>query len=98
VTLTLLVYLVFWTTRKASSQTKALVAVTMTALYWIWESRASGNIRVDLGLIYPILFCSYMVTLWSRFGFWSVPIAFSLMVINFVYFVISYSFFDKNPG
>jgi hypothetical protein len=74
------------------------VAVILTALYWLWESRTGGNIRVDLLLIFPALFSCYLVTLWPRFRYWSIPIAVSLMAINFGYFVISYKLFDKYPG
>ena len=98
VALMLLVYLVQWNTRSASTRIKVLAVVMVTALYWVWESRASGSIRVDLALIYPVLFCSYAVMLWSRFRFWSIAIAGLLMLINFSYFVISYRLFDKNPG
>jgi hypothetical protein len=76
----------------------ALVALALTALYWIWESRAGGNIRVDLLLIYPALLFCYLISLWPRFRYWSIPIAVSLMAVNFVYFVISYRLFDKHPG
>jgi hypothetical protein len=74
------------------------VAVILTALYWLWESRTGGNIRVDLLLIFPALFSCYLATLWPRFRYWSIPIAVSLMAINFGYFVISYKLFDKYPG
>jgi len=34
----------------------ALLVGGATLAYWVWESRAAGNIRVDLLLIYPLLF------------------------------------------
>ena len=83
---------------RAVSRAGAVVSLVLTALYWVWESQAEGNIRVDLLLIYPWLFVSYLVTLWPRFRYGSVLIASLLMVVNIGYFVISYRLFDKNPG
>lgn len=80
------------------SRTGVGVAALLTVLYWVWESRASGNIRVDLLIIYPLLFGCYLIALWSRFRFGSVLIAVALMAINFAYAVASYRIFDKNPG
>jgi hypothetical protein len=85
-------------TQPAPSRTAPYVALALTALYWLWESRASGNIRVDLGLIYPTLFTAYVVALWPKARFWSIPIAVGLMLLNIGYFVLSYGLFDKNPG
>jgi hypothetical protein len=70
----------------------------LTALYWVWESQASGNIRIDLLLIYPVLSIAYVLFLWPRFRYWSILVAMGLMALNFVYFVNSYSLFDKNRG
>jgi hypothetical protein len=74
------------------------VSLILTLLYWAWESVAEGNIRVDLLLIYPVLFVSYVIGLWPRFRFGSVLIAVALMAINLAYAVASYRLFDKNPG
>ena len=81
-----------------SSLISVSVDLALTALYGVWESRTGGNIRVDLLLIFPALFSSYLVALWPRFRYWSIPIAATLMAINFGYFVISYRLFDKYPG
>ena len=75
-----------------------MLPLIATALYWAWESQAEGNIRVDLLLIYPLLFCMYVVSLWSRFRLWSVLIAIAGMALNVAYFALSYRLFDKNPG
>ena len=38
-----------------------ILPVIVTLLYWFWESQAEGNIRVDLLLIYPLLFLVVVV-------------------------------------
>lgn len=81
-----------------SPRTGVVLTIALTALYWFWEARAEGNIRVDLLLIYPLLFTCYAVSLWPKLRFWSLLAAFGLMAINFGFFVMSYSWFDKNPG
>jgi hypothetical protein len=72
--------------------------ILLTIAYWMWESRASGNIRVDLLLMYPLLFCGYIYFLWPRFRWLSVLFSSLLMALNFGYFVMSYSWFHKHPG
>ena len=74
------------------------VSLVITALYWFWESVAEGNIRVDLLLIYPVLFATYSLCLWPRFRWWVLLIAPLLMLLNCAYMVMSYRLFDKNPG
>ncbi|HEX9657045.1 MAG TPA: hypothetical protein VGB89_09075 [Bacteroidota bacterium] len=75
------------------------VGIILTTLaYWAWETQASGNIRVDLLLIYPLLFLVYILFLWRRFRWRSVLLSLLLMGVNFVFFVLSYSWFHKNPG
>ena len=76
----------------------SLVPVAVTLLYWYWESIASGNIRVDLLIIYPALLIIYIVSLWRRFKFYAVLISIALMLINFGFLLISYDLFDKHPG
>jgi hypothetical protein len=76
----------------------ALTAAVLTALYWFWESRAEGNIRVDLLLIYPVLFGCYIGAFWPRFKSGSILLALALMVVNAGWFVVSYDLFDKHPG
>lgn len=73
-------------------------AVGLTLLYWYWETKASGNIRIDLVLIYPLLFATYTAALWTRFRFISLPIAGLLLLINVLVFVLSYPVADKYPG
>jgi hypothetical protein len=77
----------------------SLAAVAMvTGAYWLWESQAEGNIRVDLLLIYPLLFAAYVFFLWGRIKWLSVPAAFALMAVNFGFFAMSYEWFGKYPG
>ena len=81
-----------------ASRRGLLVAAVLTGLYWVWESQAAGNIRVDLLVIYPALLACYLYFLWPRFRFWSLLIAAILMIANFAFFVSSYRIFGKNPG
>lgn len=74
------------------------LSAAATLLYWYWESIASGNIRVDLLIIYPVLYTMYTVTLWNKFRWYSLFISAILMGINIVVMIISYSLFGKNPG
>lgn len=74
------------------------IAVLLTSLYWFWESKAEGNIRIDLLLIFPILTVVYIYALWRKFKFWAILIAIALMAINVLYFQLSYSIFDKSFG
>jgi len=74
------------------------VIAGMTLGYWAWESYASGNIRVDLLLIYPLLFGGYVYLLWRRLRWWSFAISLALMALNFGFFIKSYSWFQKYPG
>ena len=75
-----------------------LVPAIVTFLYWYWESIASGNIRVDLLVIYPSLFIIYIASLWRRYKFYSLLISVILMVVNIGFLLISYDLFDKHPG
>lgn len=79
-------------------KTYLLLSIAATLFYWYWETVASGNIRVDLIIIYPALFLLYLITLWNKFKFYSVPIAVFLMAVNFLLFLFSYDLFNKNPG
>ncbi len=69
-----------------------------TSLYWAWESVAAGNIRIDLLLIYPVLFTIYLAGLWPRRKWRAVPVAIGIMAINVLYAIASYPLFDKYPG
>lgn len=86
------------TNEQQVSQRGLVITAVLTVLYWIWESQAAGNIRVDLLLIYPVLLSCYLYYLWPKFKYWSVIIAAALMAGNFMFFVSSYQLFDKNPG
>lgn len=78
---------------------KRIIFITIiTALYWLWETKAEGNIRVDLLLLYPFLFISYIIALWPKFRALSIVIAAILMVINIYFSIISYDLFDKLRG
>jgi hypothetical protein len=72
--------------------------IGLTLAYWFWESKASGNIRVDLILIYPLLFVGYLILLWRRIRWWALLVTLVLMALNFGFFINSYEWFDKNPG
>ena len=75
-----------------------LVPVVVTLLYWYWESKAAGNIRVDLLVIYPVLFVTYIAAFWSKFRYYSVLISTILMGLNYSFALVSYDLFDKYPG
>jgi hypothetical protein len=75
-----------------------VIIIAATLLYWYWESIAQGNIRIDLFIIYPVLFAIYSKSLWRRYSFYSLLISALIMVLNIVYFVYSYELFDKYPG
>ena len=72
--------------------------LVLTLGYWVWESRASGHIRVDLLLIYPVLFYAYILFLWDRLKGISIIASVLLMAVNYGFFVMSYSWFHKYPG
>ncbi|SMP75936.1 hypothetical protein SAMN06265222_12049 [Neorhodopirellula lusitana] len=74
-----------------------MMCFVSTLLYWIWESRTGGNIRIDLVLFYPLLFGIYLYSL-QRLRWVSGLIALGLMVLNFFYFIFSYSLFDLPTG
>lgn len=75
-----------------------LWAILATLAYWGWESRASGNIRVDLLVLYPLLIGIYTSAFWSRLRWWSLLASFLLMAVNVAFFVMSYQVFHKHPG
>ena len=70
----------------------------LTLGYWAWETQAAGNIRVDLLLIYPVLFLTYVLLFWRRLKGLSVIPSLLLMAINYGFFMKSYSWFHKYPG
>jgi len=72
--------------------------LALTAGYWVWESQAAGNIRVDLILIYPALFAGYIWVLWDSLKWLSILAASILMAGNYGFFVISYDLFNKSVG
>jgi hypothetical protein len=74
------------------------VIVLSTLLYWFWESRAEGNLRIDLFLIYPVLLAIYIRALWKGFRYLAVPLALLIMLANAFFFVLSYDLFGKYPG
>lgn len=74
------------------------VAVGLTLVYWLYESQAGGNIRIDLLLFHPALFACYTVLFWWRLKWLAVIPALVLMALNFGFFIKSYSWFDKYPG
>jgi len=73
-------------------------AAGLTLAYWLYESQAGGNIRIDLLLFYPALFASYTVLFWWRLKWLAFIPALVLMTLNFGFFVNSYGWFDKYPG
>ena len=82
--------------RRQQAFTASIVLLTLT--YWTWESRAGGNIRVDLLLIYPTLFLAYILFLWDRLKWLSIVVSLLLMTINYGFFAMSYLWFHKYPG
>ena len=80
------------------SKISIVFIIIPTLLYWYWESIASGNIRIDLLLIYPALFTVYVASLWKRYRYYSVLISTLIMVVNIVFFIFSYDLFGKYPG
>ena len=74
------------------------IVAIVTLLYWIWESQAEGNIRVDLLVIYPALLCVYLAVLWRSLKWRSLLVSFGLMFLNVLFFLVSYDLFDKHPG
>ncbi|WP_292758034.1 MULTISPECIES: hypothetical protein [unclassified Methylophaga] len=86
------------TNADTSIKWRVTLTAVVTLLYWYWESKTSGNIRIDLFLIYPVLTAIYMIALWSKFRIYAVFISLVLMIINFIFFMISYDLFNKNPG
>ncbi len=85
------------TQRKISRAAISYVLIP-TLLYWVWESQAEGNIRIDLLLLYPLLYMIYSFALWSRFHWYAFLLSMLLMLINLVYATLSYDLFDKYPG
>jgi len=83
--------------RGVSLRTGIICSAAITLLYWAWESQAGGNIRVDLVLGYPLLFGLYLYFL-QRIGWASLPAALALMLLNYCFFMASYSLFDKPLG
>lgn len=83
--------------RGPSVRTGVACCVVMTLLYWYWESQTGGNIRVDLLLAYPLMLVLYLFFL-QRIGWISLPIAIVMMAVNYAFFTVSYSLFDKPPG
>lgn len=77
---------------------QVIVLIVLTLLYWLWESQAEGNIRVDLLIIYPTLLTLYIFLLWRKFRFYSILMALFLMALNILFFVFSYDVFDKYSG
>jgi hypothetical protein len=75
-----------------------IVMIASTLAYWAWEARAEGNIRVDLLLIYPLLFIIYILCLWRRFRWGALGIGLLLMALNVGFFINSYAWFHKHPG
>lgn len=94
------VFFVFFKFREKLGQwpQAVIIPVLLTLAYWYWESRAAGNIRVDLLLIYPFLFATYMICLWRRFKWYALLLAGIFMALNFGFFIQSYSWFNKYPG
>lgn len=74
------------------------IILISTFLYWIWESQAQGNIRIDLFLFYPILFATYIGAFWKGYRFYSILFSCLIMMLNIIFFIFSYQLFDKNPG
>jgi hypothetical protein len=77
---------------------KIIYLGVITFLYWLWESKAEGNIRIDLFFLYPILFMTYTKLLWKPLRWKAFLVSLLLMALNILFFIMSYSLFDKAPG
>ena len=86
------------TTNNKLSSNSIVIIIVFTLLYWYWESIAEGNLRIDLFIIYPVLFAIYSKSLWRKYGFYSLLISTLIMILNIVFFAYSYELFDKYPG
>ncbi|WP_417536441.1 hypothetical protein [Methylophaga sp.] len=84
--------------KESTPEWNLLILVLVTLIYWFWEIRAEGNIRVDLVLIYPLLFVFYIKALWKRFKWYSLLFSSLIMLLNFGFLILSYDLFDKYPG
>ena len=84
--------------KKQFSKKALFFVLVSTLLYWGWESQAEGNIRIDLLVLYPALFFVYLRAFWVRFKFLSILLSTGLMMLNIVFFMLSYDLFGKNPG
>lgn len=73
-------------------------ALVLTLVYWLWESQAGGNIRVDLLLFYPAMFLGYILFFWDRLRWFSPLASLLLMAVNVGFFRMSYHWFDKSYG
>ncbi|NKC00727.1 MAG: hypothetical protein GKR90_19840 [Pseudomonadales bacterium] len=78
--------------------TQFLTTLVVTVLYWIWESQAEGNIRIDLLLLYPILIVLYTSIWWSKLKWKALIITAGAMLLNVGFFLVSYDLFGKHPG
>jgi hypothetical protein len=97
--LAITIFTAYWVYKSGKlSKHSTIYIIIPTLLYWYWESRAEGNIRIDLLIIYPILFAIYIAVLWGKFRYYSLFISALLMVINILFFIFSYDFFGKYPG
>jgi|GEM_PF-3968174 len=67
------------------------VCLFFTLAYWAWEMyiKSSGyDIRIDLIIIYPFLFCIYAITFWPSFKWKSLGMATLGIVINILFFIL----------
>lgn len=74
------------------------IVLFSTLGYWVWESQAEGNIRIDLLLIYSILFAVYIWAFWKRYKLYSIIFSVGLMILNIIFFISSYELFGKKLG
>ena len=83
---------------KKSLKISLLSIAVLTGLYLFWESRATGNIRIDLLVLYPSLFATYAILLWRHLKWLTLVPASLLMLLNFWFMTHSYHWFHKFPG
>lgn len=75
-----------------------LLPIVFTLLYWWWESHVGGNIRIDLFIIYPLMFLVYFKAFERSNRTSALLISSFLMACNFVFCLLSYWMFNKSVG
>ncbi|MCP4913601.1 MAG: hypothetical protein GY909_10820 [Oligoflexia bacterium] len=81
-----------------SKKQRIIVTLVLFSLYAIWEANAEGNIRIDIIIIYPILFILYAATWWKEYKWKALFISFILSAFQYGFMILSYPLFNKYYG